>query len=176
WVELKRHRHIRRPTNVSQLHPFWLKIAFGRSLFLSCLADGWPQPSISWTLPNGVTLDKPQSIARVTVFTNGTLLLRHAATFDKGTYTCRAANPYGTAFASYPVVVTVHPPRISSALSSVTRVLRGTAVTLPCTASGVPQPEISWTLPGRTTIFPHNRYAVHGGCLQYTLMESQRRS
>lgn len=140
-----------------------LKIVFGQSLFLSCSAEGLPHPSISWTLPNGVTLDKPQSVARVTVFINGTLLLRHAATYDKGTYTCRASNPYGTTTASYSVVVTVHPPQISSTLSSITRVFRGTSVTLPCSASGVPKPEISWTLPGRTTILPNDRYMVHNG-------------
>lgn len=125
--------------------------------------DGWPQASITWTLPNGLTLDKPQSIGRVTFLANGTLQMRQIATFDKGTYICKASNSFGTSTLSYPITVMVYPPRITSMLPSITRVNRGSPVKLNCIAAGVPKPEISWTLPGRTTLVPHNRYIVQGG-------------
>ncbi|XP_037116895.1 matrix-remodeling-associated protein 5 [Syngnathus acus] len=140
-----------------------IKITYGQTLNLHCTVDGWPQASITWTLPNGFTLDKPQSIGRVTFLANGTLQMRQIATFDKGTYICKASNAFGTSSLSYPITVMVHPPRITSMLSSITRVNRGSPVKLNCVATGIPKPEISWTLPGRTTLVPHNRYIVQGG-------------
>ncbi|XP_077434365.1 matrix-remodeling-associated protein 5 [Vanacampus margaritifer] len=140
-----------------------IKITYGQTLYLHCTVDGWPQASITWTLPNGFTLDKPQSIGRVTFLANGTLQMRQIATFDKGTYTCKATNSFGTSTLSYPITVMVHSPRITSMLPSITRVNRGSPVKLNCVATGVPKPEISWTLPGRTTLVPHNRYIVQGG-------------
>uniref|UniRef100_A0A3Q1G0R7 Ig-like domain-containing protein n=1 Tax=Acanthochromis polyacanthus TaxID=80966 RepID=A0A3Q1G0R7_9TELE len=131
-------------------------------LNLPCTVDGWPQASITWTLPNGVVLDKPQTLGRISFLTNGTLQLRQVATFDKGTYVCKASNTFGSSTLSYPVAVMVFPPRITSMLTSITRVSKGSPVTLKCDATGIPKPDISWTLPGRTTLVPHNRYTVQG--------------
>lgn len=143
--------------------PGGMKVTYGQSLFLPCTVEGWPHATTTWTLPNGVILDKAQNIGRVSIHANGTLQLKHVATFDKGTYVCKASNSFGTATLSFPVVVTVHPPRITSTLNAITRVSRGSPVTLHCVATGIPKPEISWTLPGRTTLVPHNRYTVQGG-------------
>ncbi|KAM9740892.1 matrix-remodeling-associated protein 5 isoform 1-T2 [Menidia menidia] len=140
-----------------------IKITYGLDLNLPCNVDGWPKASISWTLPNGVVLDKPQTFGRMALFTNGTLRVRQVAAFDKGTYTCKASNTFGSSAFSYPVAVMVFPPRITSPLTSITRVIRGTPVMLQCVSNGIPKPDISWTLPGRTTLLPHNRYTVQGG-------------
>ncbi|KAK0156100.1 Matrix-remodeling-associated protein 5 [Merluccius polli] len=140
-----------------------MKITYGHSLYLPCSVDGWQQASISWTLPNGRLLDKPQNAGRVSFFANGTLQLKEVATFDKGIYVCKASNTFGSSTLSYPVTVMVYPPRITNAPASVTRVHRGSPVTLGCIASGVPKPEISWTLPGRTTLVPHDRFTIQGG-------------
>lgn len=140
-----------------------MKITYGLNLNLPCTVDGWPQASITWTLPNGLVLDKPQHIGRVSFLANGTLQLRHVATFDKGTYICKASNSFGLSTLSYPVAVMVFPPRITSMLASITRVSRGSPVTLHCVATGIPKPDISWTLPGRTTLVPHSRFTVQGG-------------
>uniref|UniRef100_A0A6Q2YW79 Ig-like domain-containing protein n=1 Tax=Esox lucius TaxID=8010 RepID=A0A6Q2YW79_ESOLU len=119
--------------------------------------------TITWTLPNGLVLDKPQTIGRTTFLSNGTLQLREVATFDRGTYVCQAMNTFGSSTLSYPVAVTVYPPRITNALPSITRVHRGSPVTLNCIAAGIPKPEITWTLPGRTTLVPNNRFTAQGG-------------
>uniref|UniRef100_A0A7N6B6L9 Ig-like domain-containing protein n=1 Tax=Anabas testudineus TaxID=64144 RepID=A0A7N6B6L9_ANATE len=135
----------------------------GGELMLKCPARGKPNPefaTVTWTLPNGLVLDKPQTIGRVSFFSNGTLQLRQVATFDKGTYMCKASNSFGSSMLSYPVAVMVFPPRITNTLSSITRVSRGSPVTLNCVATGIPKPDISWTLPGRTTLVPHNRFTV----------------
>lgn len=102
-----------------------MKVTYGQSLFLPCTVEGWPHATTTWTLPNGVILDKAQNIGRVSIHANGTLQLKHVATFDKGTYVCKASNSFGTATLSFPVVVTVHPPRITSTLNAITRVSRG---------------------------------------------------
>ncbi|MEQ2168147.1 hypothetical protein GOODEAATRI_011460 [Goodea atripinnis] len=140
-----------------------MKITYGLSLNLPCTVDSWPQALITWTLPNGVVLDKPQTIGRMSFLTNGTLHVRQIAPFDKGTYICRASNSFGSSTLSYPVIVMVFPPRITSTMASITRVIGGTPVMLRCAATGIPKPDISWTLPGRTTLLPHNRYTVQGG-------------
>lgn len=140
-----------------------MKITYGLNLYLPCTVDGWPQASITWTLPNGVVLDKPQTIGRISFLSNGTLQLKQVATSDKGAYICKASNSFGSSALSYPVTVMVFPPRITSTLLSITRVNRGSPVTLQCVATGIPKPDISWTLPGRTTLVPHSRYTVQGG-------------
>ncbi|XP_029297607.1 matrix-remodeling-associated protein 5 [Cottoperca gobio] len=140
-----------------------MKITYGLNLNLPCTVDGWPQASITWTLPNGLVLDKPQTIGRVTFLANSTLQLRHVATFDRGTYICKAFNSFGSSTLSYPVSVMVFPPRVTNTLTSITRVNRGSPVKLNCVATGIPKPDISWTLPGRTTLVPHNRFTVQGG-------------
>ncbi|KAI1884966.1 hypothetical protein AGOR_G00215340 [Albula goreensis] len=139
------------------------KVSFGQNLNLPCTVDGWPQATVSWTLPSGLVLDKPQVIGRVTFLANGTLQLRETATFDRGTYTCKAVNTFGSSTLSYPVAVMVFPPRITNAPPSITRVNRGSSVKLSCVAAGIPKPDISWTLPGRTTLVPSNRFAAQGG-------------
>uniref|UniRef100_A0A3B3R976 Ig-like domain-containing protein n=1 Tax=Paramormyrops kingsleyae TaxID=1676925 RepID=A0A3B3R976_9TELE len=131
-----------------------VKISFGQNLNLPCAIDAWPQATISWHLPSGLMLNKPQVIGRVTVLSNGTFILRDITTFDRGTYTCKATNMFGSSTISYPVAVTVYPPRITSAPPSIMRVNRGSSVILNCIAVGTPKPDISWTLPGRTTLVP----------------------
>ncbi|CAB1325158.1 unnamed protein product [Coregonus sp. 'balchen'] len=140
-----------------------MKITFGQILNLPCSVDGWPQASITWSLPNGLVLDKPQVIGRITFLSNGTLQLREVATFDRGTYVCKATNTFGSSALSYPVAVMVYPPSITNAPPSITRVHRGSPVTLNCIAAGIPKPEITWTLPGRTTLVPNNRFTAQGG-------------
>ncbi|XP_068596907.1 matrix-remodeling-associated protein 5 [Brachionichthys hirsutus] len=140
-----------------------VKITYGLNLDLPCVADGWPKATITWTLPNGLVLDKPQNVGRTSFLTNGTLQLRQVAPFDKGTYICKASNSFGSSTLPYPVAVMVFPPRITNALASITRVSRGTPVKMSCVATGVPKPDISWTLPGRTTLVSHNRFTVRGG-------------
>ncbi|XP_051505219.1 matrix-remodeling-associated protein 5-like [Myxocyprinus asiaticus] len=140
-----------------------MKISLGRTLNMPCTVDGWPQVTITWTLPNGLVLDKPQVIGKVTYLSNGTLQVRETSKSDRGTYTCKATNTFGSSTLSYPVSIMVFPPQITHAPPSMTRVNKGSPVILNCIAAGIPKPEISWTLPGRTTLVPNNRFTVQGG-------------
>ncbi|KAK1804265.1 hypothetical protein P4O66_020302, partial [Electrophorus voltai] len=140
-----------------------MKISLGQTLSMPCTVDGWPQATITWTLPNGLVLDRPQVIGRVTYLSNGTLHLREIAKFDRGTYTCKATNMFGSSSLSYPVTIMVFPPQITNPPPSIIRVAKGSPVTLNCIAAGIPKPDISWTLPGRTTLVPNNRFTALGG-------------
>ncbi len=140
-----------------------IKISFGQTLNMPCNADGWPQATITWTLPNGLVLDKPQVIGRVTYLSNGTLQIKETSKFDRGTYACKATNTFGSSTLSYPVSIMVFPPQITHAPPSVTRINRGSPVILNCIAAGIPKPDISWTLPGRTTLVPNSRFTAQGG-------------
>ena len=140
-----------------------IKITFGQTLNMPCTVEGWPEATVSWTLPNGLILTKPQVTGRVIFLANNTLTVKDTTKFDRGSYICKATNTYGSSFLSYPVTIMVYPPQITTAPPSVIRVYRGTSVSLNCIAVGIPKPDISWTLPGRTTLVPSSRFIAQGG-------------
>lgn len=139
-----------------------MKITFGKMLNMPCLVEGWPEARVVWTLPNGLALVKPQLTGRILFLENNTLQVKDIATFDRGIYTCKATNIYGSSFLSYSVTVMVYPPQITTAAPSVMRVYRGSSVSLDCIATGIPKPDISWTLPGSTTLIPSSRFIAQG--------------
>uniref|UniRef100_A0A672G3S9 Ig-like domain-containing protein n=1 Tax=Salarias fasciatus TaxID=181472 RepID=A0A672G3S9_SALFA len=136
-----------------------------QTALLHCRVEGKPEPRVWWVTPFGLSLTTPYLGGRFQVHQNGSLELRGVATFDKGTYLCKASNSFGSSTLSYPVAVMVFPPQITSEMLSITRVSRGSPVTLKCVATGIPKPDISWTLPGRTTLLPQNRLVIHSPVL-----------
>ncbi|XP_061104018.1 matrix-remodeling-associated protein 5-like [Conger conger] len=143
--------------------PTSVRISFGQNLNLPCPVDAWPQAAISWTLPNSRILRKPQVIGRVAYLGNGALELSEAATVDGGTYTCKATNAFGSSTLSHTVIVTVYPPRITNVFPSIIVVNRGSAAMLRCRAVGIPKPDISWTLPGSTSLTPTSPITAQNG-------------
>uniref|UniRef100_A0A8C4SIW7 Si:ch211-159i8.4 n=1 Tax=Erpetoichthys calabaricus TaxID=27687 RepID=A0A8C4SIW7_ERPCA len=129
-----------------------VRISYGDTLNLHCSFEGC-----------GLVMDKPQVIGRASFLANSTLSLREVATFDRGTYTCKASNEFGISSLSIPVMVTVHPPHITNGPPSISRIKRGYPIYMKCHATGIPKPEISWTLPGRSTLVASNRFAMQGG-------------
>uniref|UniRef100_A0A8C1KL42 Ig-like domain-containing protein n=1 Tax=Cyprinus carpio TaxID=7962 RepID=A0A8C1KL42_CYPCA len=71
----------------------------------------------------------------VTYLSNGTLQVKETSEFDRGSYTCKATNTFGSSTLSYPVSVMVFPPQITHAPPSITRVNRGSPVILNCIAA-----------------------------------------
>lgn len=120
----------------------------GDHLLLHCAVGGVPV-TLTWTLPSGVVLQRPQRAGRYAVLANGTLAIQQVSVYDRGAYVCRTANRYGSSL--HPVTVTVMavPPRITSAPPSVMHATRGVAVQLNCRAVGVPPPEVAWETPDR---------------------------
>ncbi|KAJ3584076.1 hypothetical protein NHX12_014572 [Muraenolepis orangiensis] len=139
----------------------------GQSLWLHCPVGGEPL-ALTWTLPSGVVLGRPQSAGRYAVLANGTLTVRQVSVHDRGTYMCRVANAYGSAAPS-PVEVEVAvgtphaaPPRITHGPPPLTHARQGVALQLDCTASGSPPAEVAWETPDRTRLAVGTQPRLYG--------------
>lgn len=128
-----------------------VSIMNGESLLLHCLASGEPL-RLTWTLPSGVVLNRPQRAGRYTVLSNGTLAIQQVSVYDRGSYVCRAANEYGSSMLSMSVIVIAYPPRITTGPPAVTYAKRGVAVQLNCIATGIPRAEVAWETPDKTRL------------------------
>lgn len=123
----------------------------GERLLLHCLTNSEPL-RLTWTLPSGVVLNRPQRAGRYNVLSNGTLAIHQISTYDRGSYVCRVANEYGSSLLSASVAVIAYPPQITSSLPSVTYAKRGVAIQLNCIATGVPSVDIAWETPDKTRL------------------------
>lgn len=123
----------------------------GESLTLHCLAAAEPL-RLTWTLPSGVVLNRPQRAGRYNVLSNGTLAIHQVSTYDRGPYVCRVANEYGSSLLSASVAVMAYPPQITSSLPSVTYAKRGVAIQLNCMATGMPGVDVAWETPDKTRL------------------------
>ncbi|OCT94084.1 hypothetical protein XELAEV_18011748mg [Xenopus laevis] len=129
-----------------------ISIINGETLQLHCSTHGESQPQISWTLPNGVILDGPQTRGRVSLLPNGTLVVRDTSVYDRGSYMCKATTQYGSSTMNIPVIIIAYPPRITTSPAPVTYVRPGSSVQLNCMSIGIPKPEISWELPDKSVL------------------------
>ncbi|XP_030634815.1 matrix-remodeling-associated protein 5 [Chanos chanos] len=128
-----------------------VSIINGESLQLHCLSNGDPV-RLTWTLPSGVVLNRPQRAGRYAVLPNGTLAVQQASVYDRGSYTCRASNEYGSSLLTIPVIIIAYPPRITNGPAATTYARRGVAVQLNCVAIAIPRAEVAWETPDRTRL------------------------
>ncbi|KAJ8003609.1 hypothetical protein DPEC_G00150120 [Dallia pectoralis] len=128
-----------------------VSIMNGANLHLHCLSTG-DHLRLTWTLPSGVVLGRPQRAGRYSVLANGTLSIQQASVYDRGSYACQAANEYGSALLSVSVVVVAYPPRITSGPPPAVYARRGVAVQLNCIAMGTPRAEVAWETPDKTRL------------------------
>uniref|UniRef100_UPI00398EA259 matrix-remodeling-associated protein 5 n=1 Tax=Pristiophorus japonicus TaxID=55135 RepID=UPI00398EA259 len=129
-----------------------VRILPGESMRLDCTVGGNPVPQLSWVLPNGVMLNRPQNGGRFSLLQNGSLIVHEASVYDRGTYSCRAVSELGVTFMSVAVIVIAYPPRITNGPTPVTYARHGSKVQLNCMAMGIPKAEVSWELPDKTRL------------------------
>lgn len=141
-----------RPPEISSRYNSPISILNGASLQLHCQARDGATIRLSWTLPSGVVLTQGQRAGRYVVLPNGTLSITQASVYDRGSYVCRAANEFGSASLTVPVIIITYAPRITSGPAPSTQARRGVAVQLNCAATGLPRPEIAWETPDRTRL------------------------
>lgn len=134
----------------------------GESLSLHCVSDGSPKPNIKWTVPSGLIIDRPQISGKYILHENGTLVIKEATTYDRGSYICKAQNSIGHALISVPVMVVAYPPRIINRPPRSVLTRTGAAVQLHCVALGVPKPEITWEIPNHPLLSRANKESTHG--------------
>nr|XP_023677353.1 matrix-remodeling-associated protein 5 [Paramormyrops kingsleyae] len=152
---------VRNP-EISNKYNTIMNTVYGENILLHCLSNGNPPPKLSWTLPSGVVLTRPQRMGRYMVMQNGTLMVQQATVYDRGTYTCRSSNEYGASLLSVPVMVVAYPPRITSGPSPVTYARFGVAIQLNCMTMGIPKADVIWELPNKTQIMASSQPRLFG--------------
>ncbi|XP_031431207.1 LOW QUALITY PROTEIN: hemicentin-1 [Clupea harengus] len=124
--------------------PRLMKVQVGHPVELPCVAQGVPEPSISW-LKDGTALEVSRGNYRSSV--DGSLTLRKVGLDDEGVYTCRASNIAGQDEANIQILVQVPPvvevsePPFNSPLQERVANQR---IAFPCPAKGTPKPVIKW--------------------------------
>ncbi|XP_009864539.1 PREDICTED: LOW QUALITY PROTEIN: matrix-remodeling-associated protein 5-like [Apaloderma vittatum] len=139
-----------------------VSIINGETLQLHCITQPNQRAQISWTLPNGMVLDAPQAVGRFSLMENGSLTVREASVFDRGTYLCKVSTDYGTSLMSVPVIVIAYPPRITSEPAPVIYARPGNSVKLNCMAIGIPKAEITWELPDKSHLTTGAQSRLYG--------------
>ncbi|XP_060089902.1 matrix-remodeling-associated protein 5 [Heteronotia binoei] len=139
-----------------------VSIINGETLQLHCVTQPSQRARITWTLPNGMVLDSPQTIGRFSLLENGTLTVREASVFDRGTYLCKVATEYGSSLMNVPVIVIAYPPRITSEPAPVVYARPGNTVKLNCMAIGIPKAEITWELPDKSHLTTGAQSRLYG--------------
>ncbi|EDO30350.1 predicted protein, partial [Nematostella vectensis] len=104
---------------------------------LSCSATGNPTPNVTWTRSGGADV----------LGTGETLTISDVKISDGGCYVCTAYNNIGSEANPASVHVTSTTPSGDTFASNIT-VIEGESLTLNCTATGCPTPNITWTKHG----------------------------
>ncbi|NXQ34934.1 MXRA5 protein, partial [Alaudala cheleensis] len=139
-----------------------VSIINGETLQLHCITQANHRAQISWTLPNGMVMDAPQAVGRFSLMENGSLTVREASVFDRGTYLCKVSTEYGTSVMTVPVIVIAYPPRITSEPAPVIYARLGNSVKLNCMAIGIPKAEITWELPDKSHLTTGAQSRLYG--------------
>uniref|UniRef100_A0AAR2KQZ6 Hemicentin 1 n=1 Tax=Pygocentrus nattereri TaxID=42514 RepID=A0AAR2KQZ6_PYGNA len=107
---------------------------------LSCVAEGVPQPSLSWER-EGIPLT--DSVGEYTILPSGELIIDTIQPVDAGSYTCVASNSVGQDSRTITLSVHTH-PAFTELLGDVA-LNKGEQLLLTCGAIGIPPPKITWS-------------------------------
>ncbi|XP_075052579.1 matrix-remodeling-associated protein 5 [Mixophyes fleayi] len=128
-------------------------VSYGGTLRLDCSAAGDPWPRIMWRLPSKRLVDSFFSFdSRIKTFANGTLIIYSVTEKDAGDYLCMARNKLGDDYLVLKVNVMMKPAKIQYKNEVDHKVIYGGDLKVDCVATGVPNPEISWSLPDGSMI------------------------
>ena len=136
-------------------------VYLNQPIILICHIQGGPLPSLKWTydVTEGTIDVTPGGLISIitnrinSYETSSTLTITSAQTLHDSTYHCETENSYGTADRT--ARITVQNQELQSV--SITQPIDGAAYTLiaykpnsislPCTATGIPNPTLQWTVP-----------------------------
>ncbi|KAI1899907.1 hypothetical protein AGOR_G00066600 [Albula goreensis] len=133
----------------------------GKNLVLECIPEGLPTPTVQWKRKDGTL-----STARTSKRNFGRWLqFTHIMESDDGEYECTASNQLGDVKHLYTVSVEAAPYWTKVPESQM--YAPGETVRLNCDASGIPTPNVSWSINGNPVsgIDQDKRRRVHGGNL-----------
>ncbi|NXU05392.1 PXDN protein, partial [Buphagus erythrorhynchus] len=127
-------------------------VTSGNTVYFTCRAEGNPKPEIIWLRNNNELSMKEDS--RLNLLDDGTLMIQNTQETDQGIYQCMAKNVAGEVKTQEVTLRYFESPARPSFVihPQNTEVLVGESVTLECSATGHPQPRITWTKGDRTPL------------------------
>ncbi|XP_032877568.1 peroxidasin homolog isoform X1 [Amblyraja radiata] len=135
-------------------------VTSGNTVYFTCRAEGNPKPEIIW-LRNNNALDMKYN-PRLNLLDDGTLMIQNTQEDDQGVYQCMAKNVAGEV--KTPEVILRYfeiPARPAFVIQPQnTEVLVGESVTLECSATGNPQPRITWMRSDGSPLPNDPRYTI----------------
>ncbi|XP_067852836.1 matrix-remodeling-associated protein 5 [Heptranchias perlo] len=150
---------VMKPAKIEHNGNFRHKVTYGGGFKVDCVASGFPNPEITWKLPDGTMINNmlqgDTSSARTRsyiVFGNGTLYFNQIGKKDEGDYTCYAENKVGKDLMKVNVEVIIKSPRIKGREQASVKVRYGESVTLKCEVQGEPLQAITWLSPANQII------------------------
>uniref|UniRef100_A0A8C3N479 Hemicentin-1 n=1 Tax=Geospiza parvula TaxID=87175 RepID=A0A8C3N479_GEOPR len=132
--------------------PQTVMVHINTSALLECAAEGVPAPRITWRKDGAVFTGNN---SRYLVLEDGSLHIPWAQVADTGRYVCMATNAAGSERQRLDLHVLV-PPTIAPGQTNIT-VTVNVQTTLPCEATGIPRPAISWKKNGHLLSVDQNQ-------------------
>jgi len=136
----------------------------GQTAMLKCTAHGNPPPQVTWS-----KLNSSLSVGRHVVESSGALIVKDVRPGDDGVYSCRAKNLLGSVNTTVKLIVQFGPQLFLSSNRLMAEEKQN--VTIACTATGQPQPSITWSK--SVGSLPKDRIDVKKGAL--TIYEVTRK-
>lgn len=126
-------------------------VHLGGKVQMDCIVEGHPVPRVTWILPNHIRMIAPSvggpSQQHISVDNNGTLWISQTGLTNRGIYKCVGSNAVGSDTVSVYLSVVALAPKIQQTQHENMTLPEGGAAYLNCTATGTPQPVISWLTP-----------------------------
>lgn len=137
---------VRTPPKISdKLVMFPRAVPLGETTTLTCLADGYPRPSVTWTRAYNAILPGGGQ-----TFSGNELKLKEVTKLDRGTYYCTAENEVGkdrrnvNFEVEFAPVISVPRPKVAQATDY--------DIDLECIVEANPSPTILWFKEGETIL------------------------
>ncbi|XP_047457964.1 matrix-remodeling-associated protein 5-like [Mugil cephalus] len=128
-------------------------VHYGEILQLHCSVTGNPAPIIIWRTPSRKLVDMHFSFDRhLKVHPNGTLSVQAVTEKDAGDYLCIARNKVADDYRLLRVSVATKPAKIEPKQPLNQMVSFGKPLKVDCQASGLPDPDVRWSLPDGTMV------------------------
>ncbi|XP_057301269.1 protein turtle homolog A-like isoform X3 [Hydractinia symbiolongicarpus] len=133
---------VKYPPKITSILPY-IEVYENADAVLPCSATGNPGVTFRWLFPTGEEIKQTDKFE---ISTNGSLVILNVQISDVRNYTCAPYNKIGSGRYGYTQLKILMPPEfINRPKDTNLSVQEGQSISLDCSASGQPKPNISWT-------------------------------